>query len=203
MSQIKEKLSKMLKVLVITFIVVVMVTVITNAAVILTTNSKVKSLEEFDGHYDYIIVLGCGIIDNSIPTDLMVDRLNTAISLYESDAAPKILLSGDHRVDDYNEVAVMRNYMLDYGIPEEDIICDDLGLSTGETMQRAAELFDVHSAIVVTQKYHLNRALYLARNYGIECEGVIATGHTFIFQAYYSGREVLARVKDFFFCIVF
>ena len=203
MSRIKEILNKALKAFVIACIVVLVISLIANAIVIFSTNSRVKSYDEFDGHYDYIIVLGCGIVDNSIPTDLMVDRLDMAIRLYESGAAPKILLSGDHRVDDYNEVAVMRNYMLDYGILDEDIICDDLGLSTGETMQRAAELFDVHSAVIVTQKYHLNRALYLASNYGIESEGVIATGHTFVAQPYYSGREFLARVKDFFFCIVF
>lgn len=93
--------------------------------------------------------------------------------------------------------------MLDYGIPEEVIECDDLGLSTSETMQRASQLYGVRSAVIVTQKYHLSRAVYLARNYGIDCEGVIATGHTFVAQAYYSMREYLARVKDFIFCIVF
>lgn len=174
-----------------------------NAIVICSTSDDIRSYEEFDGHYDYIIVLGCGIIDNSIPTDLMVDRLDAAIRLYESGAADRILLSGDHRVDDYNEVAVMRTYIIDRGIPEDVIDCDDLGLSTAETMQRAAQLFGVDSAIIVTQKYHLSRAVYLARHYGIDCEGVIATGHTFIGQPYYSAREYAARVKDFFLCLVF
>ena len=203
MSRIKDTVKKLLKIIGIALVIMLAVCIAANAVVILSTNSKVKSFEDFDGQYDYIIVLGCGIIDNSIPTDLMADRLDTAIRLYNSGAAPMMLLSGDHRVDEYNEVAVMKNYMLDHGVPEEVILCDDLGLSTGETMQRAAQLFDVHSAVIVTQKYHLNRALYLAENYGIECEGVIATGHTFVYQAYYSGREFLARVKDFFVCIVF
>ena len=173
-----------------------------NAFVILSTKSAVKDYEQFDGHYDYIIVLGCGIIDNSIPTDLMADRLDMAIRLYEDGTAPMILLSGDHRVDDYNEVAVMRNYLLERGIPDDVILCDDLGLSTNETMERAVRLYGVRSAVIVTQKYHLYRSVYLARDYGVECEGVIATGHTFIRQPYYSARECLARVKDFILCLV-
>ena len=189
----------------ITLIVAVTMAVIAviNVYVVKSTANAVKDYEDFNGHYDYIIVLGCGIVDNSIPTDLMVDRLDMAIRLYEDGAAPRILLSGDHRVDDYNEVAVMKNYMLDRGIPEDVIECDDLGLSTSETMERASRLFDVESAVIVTQEYHLSRAVYLARNYGIDCEGVIATGHTFVAQPYYSAREYLARVKDFILCLVF
>jgi len=174
-----------------------------NLYVINSTSEDIMYEDEFDGQYDYIIVLGCGIIDNSIPTDLMSDRLDTAIDLYQRGVAPLILVSGDHREDDYNEVAVMRNYMIDRGVPEEVIMSDDLGLSTGETMQRAAGVFGVRSAVIVTQRYHLYRAVYLARHYGIDCEGVIATGHVFTAQVYYSFREYLARVKDFLFCIAF
>lgn len=203
MSNIKRKLIKALKIFTLIIAAVIAFSAAVNAYVIMSTSSAIKDFDDFEGHYDYIIVLGCGIIDNQYPTDLMSDRLDTAIRLYESGAADRILLSGDHRVDDYNEVAVMRNYMLDYGIPEEVIECDDLGLSTSETMQRASQLYGVRSAVIVTQKYHLSRAVYLARNYGIDCEGVIATGHTFVAQAYYSMREYLARVKDFIFCIVF
>lgn len=203
MSKINRKLIKTVKIISLVVALFIAVSAVINAYMIMSTSSAIKDCRDFEGHYDYIIVLGCGIIDNQYPTDLMSDRLDTAIRLYDSGAAGRILLSGDHRVDDYNEVAVMRNYMLDHGIPDEVIECDDLGLSTSETMQRASQLFGVRSAVIVTQKYHLCRALYLARNYGIDCEGVIATGHTFVAQTYYSSREYLARVKDFIFCIVF
>lgn len=192
-----------MKILLIVVSVIVLLTGGINLYVIGSTSGDIKHYEEFDGHYDYIIVLGCGIIDNSIPTDLMADRLDTAIRLYESGAGDRILLSGDHRVDDYNEVAVMKTYMLDRGIPESVIDCDDLGLSTSETMRRASGLFDIDNAVIVTQHYHLSRAVYLARHYGIDCEGVIATGHVFLGQPYFSAREYAARVKDFFLCIVF
>ncbi|MBR3533210.1 MAG: YdcF family protein [Clostridiales bacterium] len=186
------------------FVALIMaVTAVINAIVVCSARPHISDYDDFEGTYDYIIVLGCGIIDNSIPTDLMVDRLDTAVRLYEDGAAPRILLSGDHQVEDYNEVAVMRNYIISEGVPEDAIVCDDLGLSTNETMRRAAGLYDVKSAVIVTQEYHLYRAVYLAVNYGIRCEGVIATGHTFVNQAYYSAREVLARVKDFFVCIVY
>ena len=196
-------IDKILQIITLIVAVTMAVIAVINVYVVKSTANAVKDYEDFNGHYDYIIVLGCGIVDNSIPTDLMVDRLDMAIRLYKDGAAPRILLSGDHRVDDYNEVAVMKNYMLDRGIPEDVIECDDLGLSTSETMERASRLFDVESAVIVTQEYHLSRAVYLARNYGIDCEGVIATGHTFVAQPYYSARESLARVKDFILCLVF
>ena len=199
----RNKIDKFLQILTVIVAVSMAIIAVINVYVVMSVSGLVKNESDFDGHYDYIIVPGCGIIDNSIPTDLMVDRLDTAIRLYENGAADRILLSGDHRVDDYNEVAVMKNYMLAAGIPEDVIDCDDLGLSTGETMERAVRLFGVKSAVIVTQEYHLSRAVYLARNYGIDCAGVIATGHTFVAQAYYSAREYLARVKDFFVCIVF
>lgn len=201
--KIKKVIDKTLQIITLIVAVSMALIAVINLYVVMSVSARIKDYESFDGHYDYIIVLGCGIINNSIPTDLMVDRLDMAIRLYEDGAAPKILLSGDHRVDDYNEVAVMKTYMLDRGIPEDVIVCDDYGLSTSETMERASRLFGVKSAIIVTQKYHLSRAVYLAGNYGIECEGVIATGHTFVAQPYYSAREYLARVKDFILCLVF
>ena len=203
MSTIKGKAGVIVKIVIAFVAVILVVTAVINVYVIMSTSSSIKDYEDFNGHYDYIIVLGCGIIDNQYPTDLMVDRLDMAIRLYEDGAAPKILLSGDHREDDYNEVAVMRNYMLDAGTPADAIECDDLGLSTSETMQRASELYGIDSAVIVTQKYHLSRAVYLAIHFNIDCEGVIATGHTFTAQAYFSAREYLARVKDFLLCIVF
>lgn len=199
---LKEIIKKVIKPLAVVCTIILAISIVANAIVILSTNDSVKYYDEFDGQYDYIIVLGCGVIDNQYPSDRLADRLDTAIRLYEDGAAPKILLSGDHREDDYNELAVMRNYMLEYGIPDDVILCDDLGLSTNETMERAVRLYGVRSAVIVTQKYHLYRSIYLARDYGIECEGVCATGRTFTYHVYHYTREFMARVKDFFLCLV-
>lgn len=198
----KELINRVIKSLAVLFAIVLAVSILANAIVIFSTKDSVKTYDEFDGHYDYIIVLGCGVIDNQYPSDRLADRLDTAIRLYENGAAPKILLSGDHRVDDYNELAVMRNYMIEHGVPDDVIFCDDLGLSTNETMERAVRLFDVSSAVIVTQKYHLYRSIYLARDYGIDCEGVCATGRTFTYHVYHYSREFMARIKDFFLCLV-
>ncbi|MCR5593546.1 MAG: YdcF family protein [Saccharofermentans sp.] len=204
---LKEKLiiilKKIIPVLIIVFIVFMIIATAVNLYVIGSVKSKVHYKTDLEGEYDYIIVLGCGIVDNQYPSSFLADRLDTAIYLYEHGFAPKILMSGDHRVDDYNEVSVMRNYVIERGVPSEAVICDDLGLSTFETMERAVRFFDIHSALIVTQKYHLARALYNAVDCGIDCEGVIAEGPVFINQPYYSAREFVARVKDFLFCIVF
>lgn len=190
-----------LKVAVITLVILSLLVISANLVVCLTTNKSIHSLEDFDGNYDYIIVLGCGIYDNSIPTPMLSDRLDTAIALYNDGVAPYILMSGDHRVDDYNEVRVMKEYCIERGIPDEVILTDDYGLSTYETMQRAFDVYAIDSAVIVTQEYHLYRSIYNARSFGIECEGVIATGHIFREQPYYSLREVFARVKDLVLCL--
>lgn len=148
--------------------------------------------------YDVILILGCGVKENGKPSDMLEDRLKTGISLYQAGAAPRIMLSADHESDDYNEIAVMKQFCLDAGIPEEAILCDRYGLSTYDSIVRASALFSIDSAIVVTQKYHLYRALYIADKVGMEAVGVGADIRTYRFQWYRSLREVLARCKDFY-----
>lgn len=171
-----------------------------------STSEKKYSVDAFIAEndkpaYDAIIVLGCGVYEDGTPTPLLSDRLDAAISLYHAGVAPKLLMSGDHYKDNYNEVAVMREYALERGVPSEDIFMDHAGLSTYDSMYRAANIFEIKSSVVVTQEYHLSRALYLANSLGIDSVGVIATGHTFQAQPYYSLREVLARSKDYTKCI--
>ena len=166
---------------------------------------KVKSLDASinDKGYDCIIVLGCGVLGDQ-PTPLLSDRLDAAIALYKANVAPKILMSGDHGRDGYDEVSVMRQYALDRGIPSEDIFMDHAGFSTYETMYRASEIFDIKKAVVVTQEYHLYRAVYDAMNFGMEVQGAVAEGHDFsvINRGKWQAREVLARTKDVIWCII-
>lgn len=177
--------------------VAALILLITNLIVVLSTKNDI-SCDSDGSDYECIIVLGCGIYDNKYPSPMMADRIDAAIRLYNKGVAPKILMSGDHRVDDYNEVAVMKEYAMQNGVPEEDILIDDLGLSTSDTMRRAKELFNINKAVVVTQKYHLYRALFIAKAYGIECCGVIADNYVFKEQFIYTTREIFARCKDFF-----
>ncbi len=146
---------------------------------------------------DCIVVLGCQVKDDGKPSDMLADRLKRGIALYNGGAAPKIIMSGDHGRKVYDEVNTMKQVALDSQIPSDDIFMDHAGFSTYESMYRAKEVFDADKIIVVTQKYHLYRALYIAEKLGIEVYGVDADYRTYRGQSYREAREILARCKDF------
>lgn len=146
---------------------------------------------------DCILVLGCYVHDSGRPSDMLADRLRRGIELYRSGAAPKLLMSGDHGRKDYNEVRAMKLEAMEEGIPSEDIFMDHAGFSTYESIFRARDVFAAEKIILVTQKYHLYRALYVANALGLEAYGVAADDHTYVGQAYRELREILARNKDF------
>lgn len=145
---------------------------------------------------DCVIVLGCGVYDDGSPSPMLRDRLETGIGLYEAGAAPKLLMSGDHGRVQYNEVAVMKRYAMDAAVPSEDVFMDHAGFSTYETMYRARDVFGARRVFVVTQEYHLYRAVYIARALGLEAYGVCADRQTYRGQTMRELREVLARCKD-------
>ena len=146
---------------------------------------------------DCILVLGCYVHDSGRPSDMLADRLRRGIELYQSGAAPKLLMSGDHGQKDYNEVKAMKLEAMDEGIPSEDIFMDHAGFSTYESIFRARDVFAADKIIIVTQEYHLYRALHVANALGVEAYGVAADYHTYVGQAYRELREILARNKDF------
>lgn len=146
---------------------------------------------------DCIVVLGCQVKDNGEPSDMLADRLKRGIALYNDGAAPKIIMSGDHGRRGYDEVNTMKQVALSAGISSEDIFMDHAGFSTYESMYRAKEVFDADRIIVVTQEYHLYRALYIAEKLGIEAYGVASDYRTYRGQEYREAREILARCKDF------
>ena len=194
-------MKKLIRYVLILILAAVIVTAAVNLIVCLSVKGDVRSLEQSldDRGYDCIIVLGCGVWGET-PTPLLSDRLDAAIALYNAGTAPKLLMSGDHGRENYNEVAVMRKYAMDRGVPSEDIFMDHAGFSTYESMYRAAEIFGVKRAVVVTQKYHLYRALYDAAAFGIDAKVTVATGHVFASQIIWDMREAAARVKDFIWC---
>lgn len=146
---------------------------------------------------DCILVLGCYVHDSGRPSDMLADRLHRGIELYQSGAAPKLLMSGDHGQKDYNEVKAMKLEAMGKGIPSEDIFMDHAGFSTYESIFRARDVFAADKIIIVTQEYHLYRALHIANALGVEAYGVAADYHTYVGQAYRELREILARNKDF------
>lgn len=146
---------------------------------------------------DCILVLGCKVKENGEPSPMLLDRLITGTELYKEGAAPKILMSGDHGRDTYDEVNVMKQYALDNGVPSEDVFMDHAGFSTYDSIYRAKHIFEAKKVIIVTQEYHLNRALYLAHKLGLEAYGVPADLRNYSGQFKRDIREIAARCKDF------
>jgi len=147
---------------------------------------------------DCILVLGCGVRDDGTPSDMLRDRLERSIELYFSGVAPKLLMSGDHGRVEYDEVNIMKQYAIDKGVPSEDVFMDHAGFSTYESIYRAKEIFCADNIVIVTQEYHLYRALYLAKSFGLEAHGVSSDYYIYAGQTMRDIREILARNKDFF-----
>lgn len=146
---------------------------------------------------DCIIVLGCFVESDGTPCDMLRDRLDRGIELYKNGAAPKIIMSGDHGTVEYDEVNAMKQYAIDNGVPSCDIFMDHAGFSTYESIYRAKEVFAAEKIIIVTQEYHLTRALYIADRLGVDAYGVASDYHTYSGQTSRDLREILARNKDF------
>lgn len=163
----------------------------------LMTAEDAAALEQVDA----ILVLGCGVRPDGTPSLMLRDRLEMGLKLYEAGAAPKLLMSGDHGRVEYDEVNAMRDYALERGVPSEDVFMDHAGFSTYESMYRARDVFACRTILVVSQRYHLYRAVYDARALGLEAYGVAAEDIAYTGQVMREAREVLARDKDFFYCI--
>ena len=148
-----------------------------------------------------ILVLGCAVWLDNQPSPMLQDRLDTAIELYKAGVAPKLLLSGDNSIESYSEPDCMYHYVKEHGVPDEDIFLDFAGFSTYDSMYRAREVFCADRMIVVTQKYHLFRALNIGRSLGIELRGAAAGQRKYQGRFFREVREVLARDKDFIKCI--
>ena len=170
-----------------------------NGIVIGTASRRILSPEEAAEltDVDCILVLGCLVNDGGVPSDMLHDRLRQSVELYKMGAAPKLLMSGDHGREYYNEVDAMKIYAVGQGIASEHVFMDHAGFSTYESMYRAKEIFGVKKVIIVTQEYHLYRAVYIARSLGLDAYGVTSDYNRYIGQFRRDVREVLARVKDF------
>lgn len=147
---------------------------------------------------DCILVLGCGVRDDGTPSDMLKDRLDRGIELYFAGVAPKLLMSGDHGRVEYDEVNIMKQYAINKGVPSEDIFMDHAGFSTYESIYRAKEIFCADNIVIVTQEYHLYRALYLAEKFDLTAFGVSCDYNVYAGQKMREVREILARNKDFF-----
>lgn len=151
-----------------------------------------------------ILVLGASVRPDGQPSHMLSERLRATASLYFAGKAPKVIVSGDHGAKEYDEVKIMARFLEDAGVPARDIFLDHAGFRTLDSMYRAKSVFGVDSMLVVSNPFHVPRAVFLGRSQGIDVVGVAAE-----YQRSYStktmlrhrGREVLARILAF--CDVF
>lgn len=163
---------------------------------IIDNESELSNLSDVD----CILILGAGVRNNA-PSPMLEDRLLKGIELYNKNISNKIIMSGDHGREEYDEVNIMKDFAIDKGVKSEDIFMDHAGFSTYESIYRAKEIFEAKKIIIVTQSYHLYRALYIANSLGIEAYGVSADLRTYTNQLSREIREIVARDKDFIKCI--
>lgn len=195
-----------MKKIIITIIIVIAIITI----LVITINQYVKATTKNqiikNGDYsklkdiDCIIVLGAGIWGDK-PSPMLEDRLLRAIELYKNNISPKIIMSGDHGKEDYDEVNTMKDFAIEKGVPSENIFMDHAGFSSYESIYRAKEIFEAKKIVIVTQEYHLYRALYIANQLGIEAYGVASDQRQYVGAGYREAREIMARNKDFVKCI--
>ena len=192
------------KILIITlncFLVAFFMTLFINVYMVNSTKKQIMDIDNISDNYDAIIILGCKVNGDS-PSLMLSKRLEKGIDVYNK-LQTKIILTGDHGQNDYDEVNVMRNYLLNSDIPSEDIFLDHAGFSTYDSIYRTKYIYEAKKVIIVTQEYHMYRALYLANKLNLEAVGVVAD------DIPQKGimlknkiREILSRDKSFFLGII-
>ena len=195
-------MKKLLKYGIIVIIIIAIIVFGINLYVKISTNKQIIKENDYTelSDVDCIIILGAGIWGDK-PSPMLEDRLLEGIKLYQNGASDKIIMSGDHGRKEYDEVNIMKNYAIEKGIPSENIFMDHAGFSTYESIYRAKDIFQAKKIVIVTQKYHLYRALYIANQLGLEAYGVGADPRQYVGEIYIEIREILARDKDFIKCI--
>jgi SanA protein len=142
------------------------------------------------------LIPGASVSSDGVLSPIFIDRVNTAIRLYEAGKVSKILVSGDNSTDSNNEVNPVRLYLISKGIPDKNIFLDHAGFDTYSTMYRARDIFGVTSLLITTQSFHLPRSVFIARRLGMEAYGLNADLGNILFRN--NIREVLANEKAVF-----
>lgn len=184
-------------------VLVLLFSALINLNIIDNNEQKIYSVDELehiaDTKYDCILILGAGVRKDGSPTPMLMDRLIAGYNAFLQDTSSIILLSGDSENADYRETVAMKNALIEMGVPEQNILCDGYGLSTYESIWRASNVYHYNKIIIISQKYHLYRALYIANELGMTAIGVDGALQGYSKQPIYSTREYLARLKDVFY----
>lgn len=199
MSKRTRTVLKILSIAVVIGLILVLIGACINLYMVHTGGKQIYTVEQMRGSKaDCILVLGAGLKPDGSPSDMLRDRLSFACDLWEEGVSDTVLVSGDRASESYDEVTAMKNYLLAHGVPEEAIVEDPMGYSTSESLKRAKDVFGYENVVVVTQRYHLYRALYIAQKTGLDAKGVNSDPYTYRGQVLRDIREFAARIKDFF-----
>lgn len=176
---------------------------VTNGIVVVTGNARIVSAERAAKleDVDCILILGCRVYSNE-PSVMLRDRVMQGVELYNLGASETVFMTGDSRDRYYDETGVMSRLAEENGVPKENIVTDRYGLSTYDSIFRAAKVYGYKKIIIVTQKYHLTRALYIAKQFGMDAYGVASDTREYKDQLKRDVREIAARSKDFLYCIL-
>jgi len=197
-----SKKKRVLRTLAVLMLLSVLMPLATSYYVMASTEDQIITLEEAaDLNADTILVLGARVWDNGQPSGILKDRINTGVDLYEAGASERLLMSGDHGQDEYDEVNAMKDFAIEQGVAPAVIFMDHAGFSTYESLYRARDIFQVKTVVIVTQTYHLYRALYIARALGLDAYGVSCDRRDYNPYILFSVREIFARCKDFVYSI--
>jgi SanA protein len=150
-----------------------------------------------------VLLLGARVYPNGRVSPIVQDRIATALAVYRAGMAHKILVSGDHGTRYYDEVNTIKKKLLEAGVPEEDIFLDHAGFNTYDSVYRARDVFAASSLVIVTQAFHLDRALYTANQLGVPAQGVAADRRRYRDARWYAVREFAANVVMFFKAAIF
>lgn len=199
MNVIKKNLKKIIIAVLVLSISAILLVLLVDGYVRSSTKDRILTQTEAKGleDLDCILILGCGLRQDGTPSKLLTDRLMQGIALYNEGVAPKLLMSGDHGQVEYDEVNAMKAFAIEQGVPSSDVFMDHAGFSTYESIYRAGAIFQADKVVIVTQEYHLYRALHIARRLGIDAYGVASDNGTHPGATYRELREKLARTKDF------
>ena len=199
MSKRTRTVLKILSIAVVIGLILVLIGACINLYIVHTGGKQIYTVEQMRGSKaDCILVLGAGLKPDGSPSDMLRDRLSFACDLWNEGVSDTVLVSGDRASESYDEVTAMKNYLLAHGVPEEAILEDPKGYSTSESLKRAKDVFGYENVVVVTQRYHLYRALYIAQKTGLDAKGVNSDPYTYRGQVLRDIREFAARIKDFF-----
>jgi SanA protein len=196
-----KKSGRGLKMLLILAILAILCPVVING-IVLIEKKNIVSIDQLKPA-QAVMILGARVYANGKVSDVLYDRMQTAFEVYMAGKAEKILISGDHGRTGYDEVNAMRKYLINWGVPAEDIFMDHAGFTTYESMYRAKEVFQIQTMIISTQEFHLPRSLFIAKGKGIIVQGIKADKQKYRDMSKNNLREFLARVKDFFTVQVF